>query len=80
VTLVATGVVTSQKTGYQEARYVPAGSAWLNQERFDDWYDEDGNMVVPPNYARNGNGKLQAQVDRLSRIAADMDWPDEEEA
>jgi hypothetical protein len=70
----ASAVAFAVANGYQEAQYVPAASAWLNQERFDDWYDEEGNMVVPPNYAPNGNGKLQAQVDRLSRLASEMDW------
>lgn len=66
--LAAEAVAYAVLNGYQDAKYVPMGSSWVNQERFRDWYDEDGEMVVPPNYAVAGNGKLTAEVNRLARL------------
>lgn len=69
----AQAVAFAVANGYQEARYVPHGSSWLNQERFDDWYDDQGHMTVPPNYAVRGNGKLQARLSQIDRLVAEME-------
>lgn len=77
-TAVAAAVAFAVAHGYREITYVPMGSTFLNGERYEDWYDESGVMVVPADYAVQGNGKLQAQIAQLDRVLAEMDWPEEE--
>lgn len=57
---VAAVMGESVRRGYRDAALCPHAATFLNQARYDDWYDEGGALVVPPGY-----GPPQAQ--RTSR-------------
>jgi hypothetical protein len=76
-TTAAAAVAYAVANGYREMEFVPQGATWVHQQRWRDWYDDDGQMIVPASYADQGNGKLQGEVSRLARVADEIDWGDE---
>lgn len=77
---VAQAVAYAVVNGYREITYVPMGSTFLNGERYEDWYDESGTMVVPGDYAPAGNGKKkQREIDEsIARAINSVEWPEED--
>ena len=47
---VAAVMRESVRCGYRDAALCPHAATFLNQARYDDWYDEAGVLVVPPGY------------------------------
>ena len=78
---VAEAIAFAVANGYRELEFVPMGSTFLNSERYEDWYDEKGEMIVPGDYSPGGNGKgrkKQADIDAsIVRAMNAIDWPEE---
>ena len=47
---VAAVMCESVRRGYRDAALCPHAATFLNQARYDDWYDEAGVLVLPPGY------------------------------
>jgi hypothetical protein len=47
---VAAVMRESVRRGYRDVSLCPHAATFLNQTRYDDWYDEAGVLVVPPGY------------------------------
>jgi hypothetical protein len=77
-TVVAQAVAYAVENGYRELTYVPMGSTFLNAERYEDWYD-DGELVIPGDYAPSGNGKKKQRDidDSIARAINSVEWPEE---
>jgi len=79
---VAEAIAFAVANGYREMEFVPMGSTFLNSERYEDWYDEKGEMIVPGDYSPGGNGKgrkKQRDIDAsIVRAMNSIDWPEEE--
>lgn len=75
----AQAVAYAVANGYKDLQYTPQGATWLNQERYQDWFDDDGNLIVATSYASQGNGKLAARVAQMQRVSDRIEWPEEDE-
>jgi len=77
--VISQAVAFAVVEGYRELEFVPMASTFLNAARYDDWYDDDGSLVVPGDYAPSGNGKTKQRSidDSIERAINSVEWPEE---
>jgi hypothetical protein len=72
-TLVAQAMRLCVQQGYREVDLCPHGSTFLNQRRWDEWFDdESGELRAPPGYGPKGQSKVLAQEDSIQSAAAEV--------
>jgi hypothetical protein len=79
----ATAMAYCVECGYRDRGLCPHGSTFLNQRRFDEWRDEDGELRAPPGYGpANGDGpNVYDRIEAVGRrIAAERgeEWHEHE--
>jgi len=78
--IVACAMAYSVDHGYKDRDKCPYGSTFLNQRRYDEWYDEDGTMIVPPGWGIPDLEKRQQRDDAIRRAveksAEPREWDD----
>ena len=52
--LAAIAMAGAVEQGYRERDKCPHGSTFLNQRRYEEWFDEGGELAPPPGYGPNG--------------------------
>lgn len=70
---VAKAMAYSVEQGWKDAKLCPYGSTFINQRRWEDWFDEDGQPVVPLDYQRS-NGHLQRFFSVITKAGENLDW------
>ena len=78
--IVACAMAYSVDHGYKDRDKCPYGSTFLNQRRYDEWYDENGTMIVPPGWGIPDLEKRQQRDDAIRRAveksAEPREWDD----
>lgn len=72
-TVVAEAITYAVANGYRDIDIVPMGSTFLNQARYEDWYEDD-RLVVPVGYLPpDGGPKARARKNQIDRLVEEME-------